>query len=136
MPKIKGSPPGTLRSAQVQTALGRNRQGLLNSGINEFLRYYEVGRARLYDQEDVAMLSYWLLVRDVLIGAFGHLSPKAPLLPPGDTNQDKRIFLEAWFEEDPHGVACPACEGEAVQVDGAGPIWCSKCGLDQNEGEA
>lgn len=98
------------------------------SGLSQFLEYHQIGRSRLYLADDVAKMRYWLFVREGLI-ALGHLSSKSPLLPPGETYETRRHHFEAWFDEDPNGATCPRCEGEAVQAEMAGPIWCPKCEL-------
>lgn len=129
MPKIKGPPSGTLTTTQVQAALGRSKENLWQSGLSEFLDFYQVGNGRLYLTDDVAKMKYWLFVREGLI-ALGHLIKKSHLLPPGETYEARRHHFEAWFDEDPSGTTCPLCEGEAVRA--AMKIWCPECGV-QNE---
>ena len=131
MPKIGDHPPNVLTPGQTQNALGQTRNGFRVSSLAEFLEYYQEapGKHKLFSKEDVGKMKYWLLVRRGLI-ALGYLLKTSPLLPPGDTMGTKRRFFDVWFEEDPNGVECPDCSGNAVHHGFTqGPIWCPECGI-------
>lgn len=126
MPKLNGLPG--LMSAQVVDRLGRSRQCLSKAGVFDFLEYWKVGRTRLYDPQDVADFRYWLHVRDGLI-ALNVISPTDPLLPPGETDRERRSYFDGWVVDDLWGTSCPVCDRPAVQAPEGGPIWCMDCGI-------
>lgn len=129
--RLNGLPTGTMTTKEVLACLDMSKQNFIQSGLSEFLDYYEVGRSRLYLKESVADYRYWRLIQEGL-AALGYVSPSppAPLLPPGETMKAKRIFLDAWIEEDSYGVECPRCGENAVRggTEKNG-LWCMLCGI-------
>jgi hypothetical protein len=130
MPKIGDKPtPTTYTPGEAQKILGLTRHRFKQSGVGEFLKYYQTQtRHRQYLREDVHKMEVWLIERQGLI-ALGNQHKLSPILPPGETMEEKRHRFDAWWEESNNHADCPQCRWIAVQVMGEGPLWCPECGI-------
>lgn len=133
MSKIGDHPPPTVYTGgQAQRVLGVS-PSTFKRNLADFLLYYQIGNGhRRYLVEDVHKIKTWLEYRQGLI-ALGYQNKLSPLLPPGETMEEKRHYFEAWWEEDAAGIDCPDCDGRAIQPGLEGPVWCPNCGILQKE---
>ncbi len=122
MPIHKGPPPGYSTIEQVCDPLDMSRQNFYQSGLNDVIDSWQTkpNTPRLYKNQDVGMLKWWLFTRRGLI-ALSLLPGNAPLKPAFD--------LESTFQEGHHNSQCPQCDKPGIADWETERVWCPDCGI-------
>jgi hypothetical protein len=131
MPKLPGTPPGTIKYEDALGRLGFGREAYRVSGLAglDLLDYWQIGSSKLYRESDVDDLFYVLTVYRGLV-AMGALDSKTSMASWLKSKARVGLLIDEYWPEE-----CPKCGGFAVVAEpGDIEIWCPKCNLRKEIG--